>query len=276
MKSMSVDSFPVIQHEEKKTLFAVNKNEWNNISSLSSFAISTDTSRPVLNTVHVKLQESRIIFESADGFMLSRYTTDITAYDNFDINIPVQAFKLIDNLNDIIFGFYSGNKLYAESKLTSGGSIEIIILLDESGQFPDTDNIVPTDTTIKYYVDTKEIKNIIKRASIFNDVDGLEFIGNGNNLTICANSVSYGNTTDTVDIAEKGLVFEIMFNKTLMGLIMANMKGNKTLISHGSKEGPIAIISSIPEHYCLLAPMTPAFKEERNSKNQEEQDNASY
>lgn len=260
MKSMPVDDFPTVQHEEKKALFTVKDNEWINISPLSSFAMSTDISRPVLNTVHVKSQGKYIIFESAEGATASRYFADITAYDNFDINIPGHSFKLIDNLNVMTFGLYSGNKLYVESKLMFGGSIEMIFLLDESGQYPNLDIIVPTDETIKYHVNTKEIKNIIKRASIFQDLDALVFSGDGNNLIICATSNAYGNTTDTVELEEKGLVFEIGYDKSQIGTIIANMKGSRTKIYHGNSSSSITVISSIPGHYCLLAPVIPEKK----------------
>lgn len=162
--------------ENKGGRVKINKKIIEEIAREVAYAAATDESRPVLTGVQVKLVDGLMCFTATDGFRLSKKTVlpsfVITDGSNWEevggLILPARTLLELARITN------EGRKESVEMEVVKGNNqaifgydnIQLISRLLE-GNFPEVDKIIPAENKTKTTMETGELIQAVKAASIF-------------------------------------------------------------------------------------------------------------
>lgn len=184
----------------------------------TSFAISKDETRYVLNGVFFSIGAGRLTLVATDGRRLAHAQDDVESKPDTKGEFIVPS-KAVDELNRLLSSDgeveFSFTENYAEFTLRKGESHPIIITTKLiEGNYPNYKQVIPTEAKERITLDREEFMQAIKRAEIMTSekANSIKLTFSKNSLVITANSPEYGEARESLAINYKGRDFAIAFN----------------------------------------------------------------
>ena len=184
----------------------------------TSFAVSTDESRYVLNGLFVSLKEGKMTVVATDGRRLALVDeeVDVAEKSSGEFIIPSKAVgelnRLLQTTGDVEIKFGENQASFA-LKDEKGFSVLIITKLIE-GNYPNYRQVIPGDAKERIPLVREELHQALKRAEIMTSekANSVRLNFSKNLLTITANSPEIGEARETIAINYKGAELAIAFN----------------------------------------------------------------
>jgi len=166
---LNSDDFPVIPEIEIKNKYSLNVKDLKNLISRVINCISSNSARPEINGVLLKVEGNKMFVVGTDGYRLAEGSINIENEKNIDeqIIIPLQTAQEINKILQITDGnvdIFSSNTqvlfVFSDIKVVSR-----IIL----GNYPDYKQIIPVNFKTDFIVDKGEFIGVIKNVGLFTD-----------------------------------------------------------------------------------------------------------
>ena len=189
----------------------------------TSFAVSTDESRYVLNGIFVSLKDGKMTFVATDGRRLALVDeeVDLSEKSNGDFIVPAKAVNELTRLLlekgevEIKFGENQASfALKAETgKEEKNLSVLLITKLIE-GNYPNYRQVIPGEAKERIPLGREELVQALRRAEIMTSekANSVRLTFGKNLLTITANSPEVGEARETISVNYKGKELAIAFN----------------------------------------------------------------
>jgi DNA polymerase-3 subunit beta len=215
---LSADEFPPIQSLKEDKKITLPQEKLKGMLKKTSFAISTDESRYVLNGIYISLKEHKMTMVATDGRRLAMVDEelDIPGNSQGEFIIPTKA---VNELNRLL-----GEKGDVELKLSEnqvaltlnddkGFSIQLMSKLVE-GNYPNYRQVIPNETKERIALPREELLAAVRRAQIMTSdkANSVKMALSLNNLAITANSPEVGEARESMAINYKGKEMAIAFN----------------------------------------------------------------
>jgi DNA polymerase-3 subunit beta len=215
---LSADEFPPIPKfkEEKKIILPQEKIK--SMLRKTSFAISSDESRYVLNGIFLILKEHKMTMVATDGRRLALVDeeVDVPANSQGEFILPTKAvnemMRLLGDKGDVEMKF-SENQVSLSLTDEKGNSAVVISKLVE-GNYPNYKQVIPSDTKERVALPREELLAALRRAQIMTSdkANSVKLAISRNNLAITANSPDVGEARETMAINYNGKDMQIAFN----------------------------------------------------------------
>ncbi len=203
-KGQSAEEFPLIPEVDKGVCFSAQADEVKKAISQVIFAAAASETRLELSGVLFSFSGNNLIITATDSYRLAEKKIQIKSNSEEDKKIIVPAKTLQEllrvlsvNLGDEVEGGGKEIKFYTSDNqiLFTYGSTELVSRLIE-GQYPDYQQIIPTNSKTKISIDRQELIRAVKMASLFsrtgiNDVN-LDFPLGKNQVVVSAVSGQTG------------------------------------------------------------------------------------
>lgn len=223
--------------------------------SLTSFAISHDETRYVLNGVLLSIQGKQSRFVATDGRRLAFYKKEIkqTNQKNMEVIIPAKTVhellkllgwegmvKIIHTQNKVIF--------YFEDTYLTSSLIE--------GSFPNYDQVIPKEEKTQVQVNREELLQAVRRASLLTspEAPALKFDFIKNKIIVSAKTPSMGEAKEDLSAEVKGEEITIGFNPGYFLDVLKNLSDEKINISLTSPDKP-GLIKGREGYLYVIMPM---------------------
>ena len=188
----------------------------------TSFAISTDESRYVLNGIFMSLKDHKLTMVATDGRRLALVDeeVDVTEQSQGEFIVPAKA---VNELNRLLQGTgeleirYSENQAAFNLKDDKGFSILIVSKLIE-GNYPNYRQVIPGEAKERVSLQREEFLHALRRAEIMTSEksNSVKLTFTKNNLAITANSPEVGEARESIAVNYKGKDMAIAFNPKYM------------------------------------------------------------
>src|SRR5437016_366985 len=218
INGLSADEFPPLPKfkEEKKVVLP--QETVKSMMKKTSFAISTDESRYVLNGIFISLKEHKLTMVATDGRRLALVDeeVDVSEKSQGEFIIPAKAVnelnRLLQEKGDLEMR-YADNQAAFELKDEKGFSILIITKLIE-GNYPNYRQVIPAETKERIPLSREEFLHALRRAEIMTSEkqNSVKLSFGKNSLSITANSPDVGEAQESLAINYKGKEMAIAFN----------------------------------------------------------------
>lgn len=183
----------------------------------TSFAISTDESRYVLNGIFMSLKEHKLTMVATDGRRLALVDEEVDVSEKSQGEFIVPA-KAVNELNRLLQEKgeieirYTDNQA-AFSLKDDKDSLLIITKLIE-GSYPNYRQVIPGETKERIALGREEFMHALRRAEIMTSEkqNSVKLSFTKNNLAITANSPDVGEARESLAINYKGKDMAIAFN----------------------------------------------------------------
>jgi DNA polymerase-3 subunit beta len=222
INGLSADEFPPLPKfkEDKKVVLPQEKIR--GMMKKTSFAISTDESRYVLNGIFISLKEHKMTMVATDGRRLALVDEEVDVSEKSQGEFIVPA-KAVNELNRLLSDKgeveirYSENQASFTLKDEKGFSILIITKLIE-GNYPNYRQVIPAEAKERVSLVREEFMHALKRAEIMTSEksNSVKLSFSKNNLAITANSPEVGEARESLAINYKGKEMAIAFNPKYM------------------------------------------------------------
>src|SRR5882672_5290428 len=222
INGLSADEFPPLPNfkEEKKVVLP--QETVKSMMKKTSFAISTDESRYVLNGIFISLKDHKMTMVATDGRRLALVDEEVDVSEKSQGEFIVPA-KAVNELNRLLSDKgemeirYSDNQAAFTLKDEKGFSILIVTKLIE-GNYPNYRQVIPGETKERISLVREEFLHALKRAEIMTSEksNSVKLTFAKNNLAITANSPEVGEARESLAINYKGKEMAIAFNPKYM------------------------------------------------------------
>ena len=222
---------------------------------LTSFAISHDETRYVLNGILFSFKDKSLKLVSTDGRRLALMEKNIPDMGNLkkDVIVPTKTIQELQrNLTgegDVLFCFKE-NQLQINV-----GQVLITSRLIE-GEFPNYDQVIPKKIKEEFKVNTQEFLQATRRANILTNQESQSVKINiiKDRMIITKNTPELGEAREELEVNYKGGELVIGFNPTFLIDVLKNVENENVNFGFIDPEKP-AVIKSGEDYTYIVLPM---------------------
>jgi DNA polymerase-3 subunit beta len=184
----------------------------------TSFAVSTDESRYVLNGIYMSLKDGKMTLVATDGRRLALVDEEVELSEKStgEFIVPAKAIgelnRLLQDKGEVEIKFGENQSSFA-LKDDKGFSVLLITKLIE-GNYPNYRQVIPGEARERIPISREELLQALRRAEIMTSekANSVKLTFGKNQLAITANSPEVGEARETLAVNYKGKEMAIAFN----------------------------------------------------------------
>ena len=238
------EEFPKLPEFKNKEVIKIDQVMLKHILNLTSFAVSYDETRYILNGILFKIEKNSIILVATDGKRLAMVERKIKQDIDKEIRviIPIKTIQELNrNLKDdgeVSIVFSNNQALF-----DLGGVVIISRLID--GEFPDYKQVIPAVSENKLLVNRTQLLLAVKRAALLStpDYQAVKLELFKDRLVVSKTTPDIGESREEIPVEYKGKELVIGFNPTYVIDVLKNLQEEKIgfELSDSDKPGVVRI-----------------------------------
>lgn len=244
----NVNDFPNLNLDLSKNPILLDKKIFKSAIFQTSFASSTQESRPILTGINFKIENDTLECVATDSYRLSKkiIKLDVSVDNSINIVIPTknlnELLKLISDDEEKLKVHIFTNKVIFEFN----NIIMMTTLIN--GSYPDTSKLIPEEFLLEVNVNVNEFYNALDRASLLTNLDEKNTVNldiNDNKLKISSNIPEIGNVEENLSITKNNNEnMKISFSSRFMMEALKAFDSDNVTICFNGEIKPIIIKSS--------------------------------
>jgi DNA polymerase III subunit beta len=239
---MAPEEYPKLPKEENAPLVKVNGAVLLEMIKKTSFAISTDETRYILNGVFFEPREGgKVRMVATDGHRLSLIERDLEGDFKLKSGVIIprkglfELKRLLDEAPDAEchLGFAENSALFKKPGLTM-----VMRLID--GQFPEYQRVIPKEGEKQVSVPKLRFLEGLKRIALLSadKSNAVKISLAENQLRITSHNPDLGEAKDDVDVAYRGGTLTIGFNARYLMDVLAAIEPDEVNLELGDEHSP--------------------------------------
>lgn len=207
------DEFPKVPELSDKDVLVIPQKLLKAMLNLTSFAISKDESRYILNGVLFIVTDKKLSLVATDGRRLAVISKDLPKPGGFTRKVIVPA-KAVAELLKILKDEQDVNILFSENQIAFEFDETLLITRLIEGDYPNYEQVIPKPSQEKLKINKEDFYAAIKRANLFTTPDSqsvkLDILKN--KIVISKVSRDGGESREELDCIYSGEELTIGFN----------------------------------------------------------------
>jgi len=257
----SAEDFPKLPVVNTKKEIRIDGSDLVAMIKKTTFACSTDETRPALNGVLWSTKGDAMNMVATDGHRLAKYSVENKKLKGIseDIIIPPKVLNIIP-------------KFISESNGEIGvifGENNIIFNLDDviltsrliEGPYPNYEQVIPSENDKKILIDKENLMGAVRRVSILSNslTHQVKFGVKNNTLTISTTNADVGGEgKESIPCDYSGDVIELGYNANYISDVLGKIDGDEVIFELSNAVSAGLIYSpEIPkdDFLCLIMPL---------------------
>lgn len=221
------EEFPKLPEFQNKEAVKLDQAILKEMLGLTSFAVSFDETRYILNGILFKISKNNLLLVATDGKRLALIERKLSQAPDKDIQMIVPI-KTIQELNrnlqeDAQLSVVLGNN----QALFELGHVTIISRLIE-GEFPDYRQVVPAVAENKMGVNRERFLLAVRRAALLStpDYQAVKLEVFKNKLVVSKSTPDVGESREEIPVEYKGKELVIGFNPAYLMDVLKNLRND--------------------------------------------------
>jgi DNA polymerase-3 subunit beta len=259
LNGLPADEFPTLAEVDFSAGLGVSGKDLQSLIQHTSFAVSTEESRPILNGVLWELRDGEMKMVATNGHRLARMGVKVaaTGTPSADFIVPPAALSQVQRLfkdDDEIQVAKSENHLGFKASAT-----EVYTRLIE-GTYPNYEQVIPRDNDKVATVDKKALESAVRRMAVVASDQThrirLKFEHNRVHLNVLTPDLGEGH--DELEIGYEGDELEIGFNANYLLEVLRYMPSDEVDIAFKAPERAATLEpvgDDVPDYLCLVMPL---------------------
>lgn len=219
---LGADEFPAEQAMAETRKINLPQEKFKGLLRKTSFAISTDETRFVLNGILLSLKEHNVTMVATDGrrLALAYEEVDVPASSQGECIVPTKAIgelnRLLQAKGDIEVKI-GANKVSFALSAEGVNPVTIVSKLIE-GNYPNYKQVIPGETKERIPLNRDELHAALRRAELMTSEKShsVKLTFKKNSLEITANTPEVGEARESIAVNYKGPDIAIAFNPSYL------------------------------------------------------------
>lgn len=219
MHGLPAEEFPALPTFSGSQVITLQQGRLKSMLRKTSFAVSTDESRFVLNGIYFSLRDNKLTLVATDGRRLALTDEELTLPEGSegDFIVPTKAINELNRLLGVgaVDLRFSGNQVGVTlHPVEEGGYATYVISKLVDGTYPNYRQVIPQESLERVTLPREELLQALRRAEIMtSDKSNSVKMAFGNNqLAITANTQDVGEVREVLTLNYKGKEIAIAFN----------------------------------------------------------------
>ncbi|MBX7158513.1 MAG: DNA polymerase III subunit beta [Verrucomicrobiae bacterium] len=228
INGLSQEEFPPFPKLENARQITIEQALLKDMFKKTSYAISHDETRYVLNGVLMSFKEKKLTMVATDGRRLALTESDLefAKSQEIDIIIPTKTLNEIQRLlkdeGDITLAL-TENKI----RLELNGTVLVSKLIE--GNYPNYRQVIPNETKERITLERETFFNTLRRVSLLTSEksSSVKLNFNKDTLTLSSNTPEIGEARETLPIKYRGKELTIAFNPEYVMDALKNLSSDE-------------------------------------------------
>jgi DNA polymerase-3 subunit beta len=247
------DEFPAFPNLEDCKLFPLKQGELKDALKKTSYAISTDETRYVLNGILFSFKESRLTMVATDGRRLALVDLEVEFPQSDETEVIVPT-KCINELVRLI-GDSGELRMYVGQNQVAFdvGTTRLVSKLVE-GNYPNYRQVIPTEVRERVTLERALFLTAVHRVSLLasEKSNSVKLMFTKNNLEITANSPDIGEARESIPVVYKGNDLTIAFNPDYLMAPLRALSNDEVFLDLIDEMSPGVVKIQSPFLYVIM------------------------
>jgi len=250
---MSVRDFPPVPVTEGKFCYRIDQGVLREMLRKTSYAISQDETRRVLNGVLMAFNDNKLTMVATDGRRLALVEQEIEfpPEAEAELILPNKAvtelMRLLGNEGDL--------KVYAQKNqavFEIGTTMMSSKLID--GVYPNYRQVIPGACDERVVIEREALLSALRRVSVVttDKSNATRLTFSANQLTISINTPDVGEGRDTLPVKYAGKEISIIFNPEYVMDPLKNIDDDEVYLEMNDGHSPALLKCNVPFLYVLM------------------------
>ncbi|MFM1562012.1 MAG: DNA polymerase III subunit beta, partial [Roseibacillus sp.] len=218
VNGLPAEEFPPISDFSGQTTIKMPQNKVKTMLRRTSFAVSTDENRYVLNGLYLSFKENKLTMVATDGRRLALAEEDVELPGDspMELIVPTKAIQELSRQlgeeGEVEIQITENQVSFGLEEQNGTGSLIVSKLVE--GAYPNYKQVIPAESKHRVTLDKEELFHALRRAEIMTSekANSVKLTFSENNLTFTANSPEVGESRETMAIKYDGEETSIAFN----------------------------------------------------------------
>jgi DNA polymerase-3 subunit beta len=247
------EEFPPLPKFDESKVVTIRQKDLRDGLRKTSYAISTDETRYVLNGVLFSFKDNKLTLVATDGRRLAMVDIDLEFPRSHegDIIVPTKAVtelhRLLTEEGDLRVSVSSGQIAFdLEKALLVSKLIE--------GNYPNYRQVIPGEMKERVTLERETFLNSLRRVSLLasDKSNSIKLNFSKNNIEITANTPEVGEAKESLPVTYKGREFSIAFNPEFLMAPLRNLTEDEIFLDLIDEMSPGVIKIQSPFLYVLM------------------------
>ena len=247
------EEFPPLPKFADAKTFTIHQQALRDALKKTSYAISTDETRYVLNGILFSFKENKLTMVATDGRRLALVDLEVEFPRSQEIEIIVPT-KCVTELGRLLGDEGDVKMSVGENQIAFeiGGSLLVSKLIE--GNYPNYRQVIPGDAKERITLERETFLNAVHRVSLLSSEksNSVKLVFSKNNIEIAANTPDIGEAHESLPVAYKGREFSIAFNPEFLQAPLRALPNDEIFLDLIDEMSPGVIKIQSPFLYVLM------------------------
>ena len=253
MMCLPEDEFPALPKLEKAKAFTLPQKVLKDALRKTSYGISTDETRYVLNGILFSFKENKLTLVATDGRRLALVDIEAEFPRSNEVDVVVPA-KCITELQRLLGDEGDVKLAVGENHVSfeAGGRLLVSKLIE--GNYPNYRQVIPAESRERITIERELLLNAVRRVSLLSSEksNSVKLIFTKNNLEIAANTPDIGEAHESLAISYKSKDFSVAFNPIFLQDPLRALTEDEIHLEVSDEMSPGVIKIGTPFLYVLM------------------------
>lgn len=247
------EEYPPFPHFEQDNALTIKQSELKDGLRKTSYAISSDEARYVLNGILVSLTENKLALVATDGRRLALFDTELEFPKSHERSFILPT-KAVTELQRLLGE--DGNVVISSSENLVSFELNGAQLVSKlvEGNYPNYRQVVPGEARERITLEREVLLNCVRRVSLLSSdkTSSVRLNFTKNNLEITANTPEVGEAKEGMSINYRGSDISIAFNPEFLMDPLRNLPNDEVFLELIDEMSPGVIKIQTPFLYVIM------------------------
>jgi DNA polymerase-3 subunit beta len=207
------EEFPPLPKFDSAKVVTIRQKDLRDGLRKTSYAISTDETRYVLNGLLFSFKENKLTLVATDGRRLAMVDIELEFPKSHEADIIVPT-KAVTELGRLLTEDGEVKVSVGSGQIAFDLNNTLLVSKLIEGNYPNYKQVIPTETKERVTLERETFLNSLRRVSLLasDKSNSIKLSFSKNNIDITANTPEVGEAKESLPVAYKGRDFSIAFN----------------------------------------------------------------
>jgi DNA polymerase III subunit beta len=258
INGLAAEEFPPLPKFAENRRITLPQDKLKSLLRKTSFAISTDESRFVLNGIFVSLKDHKVTLVATDGrrLAMAEEEVDVPAGSQGECIVPSKAInelnRLLTTQSDVEIKFTDNQVAFTLQGANGYSTLIVSKLID--GNYPNYRQVIPAESKERITLVREELLQALRRAEIMTSEksNSVKLSFGKNKLEITANTPEVGEARESIAVNYKGNDLAIAFNPAYMMDPLKSLDNDEVFLELTDELSPGVMKINGPFLYVLM------------------------
>ncbi len=247
------EEFPPLARFDEARVYAIPQKDLKDGLKKSSYAISTDETRYVLNGILFSFKENKLTLVATDGRRLALVDLELEFPKSQEVDIIVPT-KAVVELQRLLREEGEVKVSIGENQIAFELNRTLLISKLIEGNYPNYRQVIPNEAKERITLERETFLTAVRRVSLLasEKSNSVKLIFTKGNIDIVANTPDVGEAKESLPVMYKGRDFSIAFNPEFLMAPLRNLSNDEIYLDLIDEMSPGVVKIPGPFLYVLM------------------------